>query len=81
MTYDAENRMNLESQTGFEAVLYRYDGNGQRVEACQPNTAGVSDPAGTQTIFVYDVFGNLTAEYDSGAPVTPICTTCYISTD
>jgi hypothetical protein len=49
MTYDAENRMNLEGQTGVEAVLYRYDGAGQRVESCQTNTPGVCDPAGAQT--------------------------------
>jgi RHS repeat-associated protein len=81
MAYDAENRMTAESQTGFESVRYVYDGQGQRVEKCQSNTAGVCDPAGLQTVSVFDAFGNLAAEYNSGAAIAPPCTTCYLSTD
>jgi RHS repeat-associated protein len=38
--------------------------------------------SGPSTVYVYDVFGSLAAEYSS-APLTtaPVCGTCYLSTD
>lgn len=54
--YDAENR-----QITFNdgAARYYYDGDGHRVKK--------TSPAGS-TVFVYNAFGQLIAEYSSGAP-------------
>ena len=35
----------------------------------------------TATVFVYDVLGQLVAQYSSGSEVTPDCQTCYLSYD
>jgi YD repeat-containing protein len=48
-----------------------YDGDGKRVAK--------SGPAGT-TVYVYDVLGQLTAEYATMAGPTP-CHTCYLTWD
>jgi RHS repeat-associated protein len=56
MAYDAENRLvNFNSGAG----QYSYDGEGRRVKKL--------DGAGT-TVFVYNVTGQLIAEYTSGTP-------------
>jgi RHS repeat-associated protein len=56
MAYDAENRLvNFNSGAG----QYSYDGDGRRVKK--------TDTSGT-TIFVYNVAGQLIAEYTSGTP-------------
>jgi RHS repeat-associated protein len=52
--------------------LYVYDGDGQRVEKI--GLAG-------NTIYVYDAFGQLAAEYNAFASPTPPCQTCYLSVD
>lgn len=66
VSYDAKNR-----QTVAGPNSYYYDGLGQRVEKVVP---------GETTVYVYDAFGSLTAEYNTVAVVSP-CTTCYLSHD
>lgn len=52
---DGEMRLRQSSENGNPATTYEYDGEGRRVAK---DTAG-----GSRTVFVYDAFGNLTAEY------------------
>lgn len=61
-TYDAENRQISAGTTGStDYTSYTYDGEGRRVR----KTVG-----GTPTLYVYDAFGRLAAEYGSvNAPV------------
>jgi RHS repeat-associated protein len=72
LTYDAENRITGASQGGIGSMYYLYDGAGRRVQ--EVSTYNV------EKVFVYDVFGQMAAEYSLGAPSLP-CTTCYIATD
>jgi RHS repeat-associated protein len=77
LQYDAENRLIQASQpasAGGGQVQYGYDAEGKRITK--------SFLSGPSTVYVYDVFGNLAAEYSS-APLTtaPACGTCYLSTD
>ena len=76
LVYDAESRQRSATEPpglGGGTEYYVYDGVGQRVEkATNPTPA---------TIFVYDAFGLLAAEYNAGAAGTPACTTCYLSAD
>lgn len=71
-TYDAEDRhvtVTINSNTSN----YTYNGLGQRVE----KVAG-----GVTTVYVYDAFGNLDAEYSSNPPASPCGTqTCYLTLD
>jgi RHS repeat-associated protein len=67
LAYDAENRMASANQTA-----YTYDGDGRRVM----KTLGSAT-----TTYVYDAAGQLAAEYESTAPPTPPCTTCYLTAD
>jgi RHS repeat-associated protein len=53
-------------------MYYFYDGAGRRVQ--EVSTYNV------EKVFVYDVFGQMAAEYSIGAQSLP-CTTCYIATD
>jgi RHS repeat-associated protein len=70
VSYDAENR---QIYIAAGATSYSYDGAGQRVKK--------TGPGGT-TIYVYDAFGQLAAEYASGpATGSPCGTTCYLSYD
>ncbi|MGH9618542.1 MAG: RHS repeat-associated core domain-containing protein [Bryobacteraceae bacterium] len=70
--YDAENRMtSAYDPVTHNTETYLYDGSGQRVEK--------TGPAGT-TVYVYDAFGQLTAEYSTTQNTSP-CTTCYPSYD
>ena len=66
VTYDAENR-----QKASGANSYLYDGLGQRVEKVLSS--------GT-TVYVYDAFSELVAEYGATVVTAP-CTTCYLSYD
>ena len=59
MVYDAEERMTSLAEKLSVTTAYVYDGEGQRVE--QSNALGT-------TVFVYDAFGNLAAEYATTAP-------------
>ncbi len=75
-TYDAENRQVtacFNCAVGSPTGTYAYDGIGQRVS----KTAG-----GQTTTYVYAAFGNVAAEYSTGA-VTSACgtPTCYVTTD
>jgi RHS repeat-associated protein len=54
------------------STLYYYDGEGRRVEQIDPTT-------GT-TVFVYDAFGNLAADYGALTPV-PSTGTEYVTAD
>jgi uncharacterized protein RhaS with RHS repeats len=51
--YDAENRVTSEMGSGQN---YYYDGLGERVEKVV---------GGTDTVYVYDAFGNLAEEYST----------------
>ena len=68
LTYDTNNRM----VSLVISATYAYDGVGQRVS----KVAG-----GVTTVYVYDAFGNPTAEYSSAAATLPVCATCYLSWD
>ena len=68
ITYDANN---LQITAGSNA--YAYDGLGQRVS----RTVG-SAPA---TYYVYDAFGQLSAEYTAAPLTIDRCVTCYLSYD
>jgi RHS repeat-associated protein len=59
IVYDAENRQIQYTRTGQATNNYFYDGDGHRVKKI--------DSTGT-TLFVYDMQGQLTAEYTSGSP-------------
>jgi RHS repeat-associated protein len=67
VNYDAENR-----QIFFAGDTYVYDGDGQRVSRKRND--------GT-TVYVYDISGQVAAEYQSGTLNTPPCSTCYLTVD
>jgi len=77
--YDAENRITA-SQLGsnglvLNATTYAYDADGRRVSKTANSVT---------TVYVYDAFGSLTAEYATGpasALAVPPCTTCYLMDD
>ncbi len=74
LRYDAENRQTSAAEQpslGGGQDLYLYDGDGQRVE--KVGMAG-------NTVYVYDAFGQLVAEYNTFAS-SFACVTCYITTD
>jgi RHS repeat-associated protein len=80
LQYDAENRQvaycftytaNCVNTPGPGVTVYYYDGEGQRVEQIDPTT-------GT-TVFVYDAFGNLVADY--GGSAMPSSGTEYVTVD
>ena len=70
--YDAENRQRL-TQDGSDVAGYSYDGNGNRV--------GTGGPTIGATVYVYDAFGRLAAEYRDGAAAAAPCQRCYLTTD
>ncbi len=72
--YDAENRLISSSIGGLNpaSATYSYDADGRRV---------TKQAGSTSTIYVYDVGGELAAEYTVGATTTPCATTCYLMTD
>jgi RHS repeat-associated protein len=69
-TYDAENRM-ITFNGGLGVANYRYDGDGRRISQ---QTA-----AGATTYYVYNVSGQLAAEYSMQPPATS--GTSYLTTD
>ena len=69
--YDAENKM-ISFNGG--AATYSYDGEGRRVKKT------VQSPS-TTTIFVYNVLGQLVAEYCSGSGCTSIGGTRFLTAD
>src|SRR5947209_19281149 len=58
---------------GGATQTYSYDGNGQRVQKAVVN--------GATTVYVYDAFGQPSAEYDNAVLVTAPCKTCYLAYD
>lgn len=61
-TYDAENRQTQVQNTSSQTIAnYYYDGNGSRVRKVVGNK---------ETIFVYDAFGKLVAEYTTNLAIT-----------
>jgi RHS repeat-associated protein len=74
LAYDAENRQTQAVDNVSEGqASYGYDGLGQRVT--KSNNGLVS------TLYVYDIFGQLAAEYNSFAKQQSPCSTCYLSYD
>lgn len=71
-SYDAENRQTSYTLPGSQTSLafYSYDGDGRRVK----KTVGT-----TATVFVYNIGGQLVAEYSNAAPVNSGLN--YITTD
>ena len=72
LSYDAENRQTAYSY-GANTTNYLYDAVGQRVEKTASGNAA--------TLFVYDAFGQLAAEYATTVQTGLPCTTCYLSFD
>jgi RHS repeat-associated protein len=73
LSYDANNRQTVATNTlGGGTATYQYDGLGQRVAKALPAQT---------TVYVYDAFGQLSAQYNSQAPTAPACLTCYLSYD
>jgi len=72
LTYDGENHQATSANSGGALTTYVYDGDGRRVEKITNNV---------HTIFVYDVKGDLAAEYTDGPASTESCVTCYLSYD
>jgi RHS repeat-associated protein len=72
--YDAENQLVQVTEApayGGAVENLAYDGSGQRVEKLVPSA---------MSVYVYDAFGALAAQYSSSANAAA-CTTCYLSTD
>jgi RHS repeat-associated protein len=67
--YDAESRLITTNMLG---TSYGYDADGRRVTK---TTSGVT------TAYVYDVTGQLAAQYATGTGTAPCPTTCYLMTD
>jgi RHS repeat-associated protein len=68
-TYDAENR--ILTATGSGSTTYLYDGDGHRV----------AKQSSINLVYVYDAAGSLVAEYNSGTRSSPLCTTCFVTSD
>ncbi len=73
IVYDAENRQ-VSATDGVTRNVesYSYDGNGLRVQK--------SMSGGTATVYVYDAFNQLAAEYTDASVSSP-CVTCYLGVD
>ena len=73
LTYDAEERISQAyDNVSGDTMTFAYDGDGKRVS----KTAG-----GNTTVYVYDAFGSLAAEYHSWRGYAAKCATCYLSLD
>jgi RHS repeat-associated protein len=77
MVYDGENRMTSYTKAGA-TTTYSYDGDGRRVR----KVAGTG-PSAVTTVFVYNVVGQLIAEYvtDPVPPAPGGGGTSYLTTD
>ncbi len=74
LSYNAENEQTQAVDNVSEGqVSYGYDGFGERVT--KSNNGQVS------TVYVYDIFAQLAAEYNSFAVQQTPCSTCYLSYD
>ena len=73
--YDAENKLTTyEGGTSNGGATYLYDGDGRRVKKV------VGGPTIVTTVFVYNVAGQLVAEYSTAAPPAPGGTS-YMTSD
>ena len=75
LVYDAENHMvsvTEPANLGGATETLAYDGAGHRVAKTMPSG---------QTVYVYDAFDQLAAEYSTVVPSAQPCTTCYLSMD
>ncbi len=71
--YDAENHQTQVTNTAAQtSANYQYDGGGKRVRKTFGNE---------ETIFVYDAFGKMIAEYSNVIDTTRPKTTSYLTTD
>ncbi|MBA3632389.1 MAG: RHS repeat-associated core domain-containing protein [Acidobacteria bacterium] len=68
--YDAENKQKSVTNTSGTLGTYHYDGDGKRVKKVS---------ATETTIFIYDAFGKLVAEYSNQTSQTPQVS--YLTTD
>jgi len=67
-------------RTGSPALRKAASGSGIIFMKARPAECRKSQHTTSKKIFVYDVFGQMAAEYSIGAQSLP-CTTCYIATD
>lgn len=74
VAYDAENRQTVAVDNVSEGqASYGYDGFGQRVTKSTQGSISI--------VYVYDIFGQLAAEYNNFPAQQSACTTCYLSVD
>jgi RHS repeat-associated protein len=82
-TYDAENR--LKQSDVNKTTVYRYDGDGRRVQKiqCALGTAGCDTTitGAVVTTYVYDAMGELAAEWTNAPDATSPATTAYPMAD
>ncbi len=79
LTYDAENRLSSVTEPaslGGASETIGYDDSGQRV--LKSTGSGSSY---IYTWYVYDIFGQLAAEYSNGPQASSPCSTCYLTAD
>ena len=67
LVYDAENRLISMTSASSGSGTYLYDGESRRVKKTWTPTGG----AAQDTYYVYDIAGNLAAEYGAGSTSTP----------
>ena len=75
LAYDAENRLKSMTHTTSGSATYLYDGAGRRVRKTWTPGGGTAE----DTYYVYDIVGNLAAEYGTGT--APPSGTLYPFTD
>ena len=75
LAYDAENRLKSMTHTTSGSATYLYDGEGRRVKKTWTPGGGTAE----DTYYVYDIVGNLAAEYGTGT--APPSGTLYPFTD
>ncbi len=75
LVYDAENRLFSMTHASSGSGTYLYDGQGRRVKKTWTPGGGTAE----DTYYVYDIVGNLAAEY--GAGTAPPSGTVYPFTD
>lgn len=75
--YDAENRQRSfgTNPTANNGGVYLYDGNGKRIKKIIPNSNG-----NIETVFIYNAFGVLVAEYENVESVAK-SSTLYLTED
>ena len=75
LAYDAENQLKSMTHASSGSGTYLYDGQGRRVKKTWTPGGGTAQ----NTYYVYDIAGNLTAEYGTSSNPTPA--TLYPFTD